>query len=87
MRSKFLKEITNISYQDNLTIEELNNILIRTALTKYKEEYTQTGIIDIWLLEDNYHIRVEDFETNENILIWITNNKVFWDYQDLQEEL
>lgn len=87
MRSKFLKEITNISYQDNLTIEELNNILIRTALTKYKEEYTQTGIIDIWSLEDNYHIRVEDLETNENILIWITNNKVFWDYQDLQEEL
>ena len=87
MRSKFLKEITNISYQDNLTIEDLNNILIRTALTKYKEEYTQTGIIDIWSLEDNYHIRVEDFETNENILIWMTNNKVFWDYQDLQEEL
>ncbi len=87
MRSKFLKEITNISYQDNLTIEELNNILIRTALTKYKEEYTQTGVIDIWSLEDNYHIRVEDLETNENILIWITNNKVFWDYQDLQEEL
>ena len=87
MRSKFLKEITNISYQDKLTIEELNDILIRTALTKYKEEYTQTGIIDIWSLEDNYHIRVEDLETNENILIWITNNKVFWDYQDLLEEL
>lgn len=87
MRSKFLKEITNITCQDNLTIEELNNIFIITALTKYEEEYTQTGIIDIWLLEDNYHIRVTDFETNENILIWITNNKIFWDYQDLQEEL
>ena len=43
--------------------------------------------MDIWSLENNYHIRVADFETNENILIWITNNKVFWDYQDLQEEL
>ena len=84
MKSKFLKKITKIKFQNDLTIQKLNDLILNIAFTSYNEEYTLTGEIDIWLLEDNTHIRVEDFETEENILIWIdSNNKIRHDYQKL----
>ena len=84
MRSDFLKEVSNLHFQENLTISTLNDLLINIAYSKYNEEYTQTGILDIWLLDDNKHIRIEDFGTKENILMWISNNKTYHDYQDLK---
>ena len=84
MKSKFFKKITKIKFQNDLTIQKLNDLILNIAFTSYNEEYTQTGEIDIWLLEDNTHIRVEDFKTEENILIWIdSNNKIRHDYQKL----
>ena len=84
MKSKFLNEISTIKLQNDLTIQKLNDLIVNLAFSRYNEEYTQTGEIDIWLLDDNFHIRIEDFKTKENILMWInSNNKVTYDYQNL----
>ena len=84
MKSKFLNEISTIKFQNDLTIQKLNDLIVNLAFSRYNEEYTQTGEIDIWLLDDNFHIRIEDFKTKENILMWInSNNKVTYDYQNL----